>query len=322
MPHLPLFLWKRHARSFFVASLPVLPVYAQSFVPSCPVGVPLCASTTWVQTTPGTSTTTPKRTLIDDDYIPARKRPKGEFPTVTTRPPPPAQERDSLPPGRQLVLTTGTQSGIVCDSSGACSPASGRAPSSARLICPAYDVPFAPYSLQIDYYLGGPPDPGFVYTAVVNQQSQQADYLTQSGGWATYSGGLYPPTQYMDSVTPGSYSRTLVLPSPQFQLSPESGEPQRGPFIYTGWTIYVGYGVYTKPAQESVVRRRTGLNSVEKEWKKSGRWNNQYDSDDRMIAISIQQYMIDNNTWSPIYTLPDVGEACFPKPITTVSTQP
>ncbi|MCD5327927.1 hypothetical protein ACFFU8_09165 [Chromobacterium piscinae] len=139
-----------------------------------------------------------------------------------------------------------------------------------------------------------PGQPGLVFVGMHSPDQRTAYFLNLQGGWDAYQGGLYQPAARYDAGLPSSYPLTRYLP----------GTPSYTSAAFQGWTIYLGYGVLTPKAQGMVKTRRDALNQLRPERVAQGKWNPEYDSDDRFKLSLIQKDLMDNQKYVKSMVIP------------------
>lgn len=172
----------------------------------------------------------------------------------------------------------------------------GTASAAGRVVCSNANTPVIQDTIQVNE--AG--QPGLLFVGMHSPDQRQAYFLNFQGNWEVYQGGQYQPAARYDVGLPSSYPLTVTLP----------GQPAYTSAAFQGWTVYVGYGVYTPKAQSMVKTRRDALNKIKPQRVAQGKWSPEYDSDDRFILSLVQKDLTDNKKYTQSVVIPYVD--CTP----------
>jgi hypothetical protein len=172
----------------------------------------------------------------------------------------------------------------------------GTASAAGRVVCLNANTPVIQDTIQV----GEVGQLGVLYVGMHSPDQRQAYFLNLQGNWEAYLGGLYQPAARYDAGLPASYPVTVTLPE----------QPAYTSAAFQGWTVYVGYGVYTPKAQSLVQARRTTLNEIKPQRVAQGKWSPEYDSDERFILSLVQKNLMDNKKYIQSVVIPYVD--CTP----------
>lgn len=171
---------------------------------------------------------------------------------------------------------------------------------SASISCGTDYVPLLNISYSPD--VGDVGMSGLLWMGVLAPDQQSGAVMTERG-WAGYEGGLYPFAARFDAGMPVGLPRTVS----RSYVLPVNGYTTRG---YVGYGVYLGHGAYAPEAQAKVKARRTLLDSVRAARVAAGKWNPDYDNDDRYIWALVQKNMTDQKKFASVLTIPLVD--CTP----------
>lgn len=143
-----------------------------------------------------------------------------------------------------------------------------------------------------------PGQPGLVWVGMHNPAKTAAYLLDLQGNWQAYNGGLLPPAGRYDGGLPTTMTLDVTLPA---------GSTLGSSDAFVGWQVYEGYGVYTPKSRQMVAERRSALNEIKPTRVAAGKWNAEYDSDDRFIWSLVQKDMTDNSKYVNVMTIPYVN---------------
>jgi hypothetical protein len=144
----------------------------------------------------------------------------------------------------------------------------------------------------LSYAPSDPGQPGLFWAGLANQAQQQAWYLDQSTTWGQYQGGLYVPQGIYRGGLPSVINISFPFPTIV------GNSMTTGPFA--GWSLLVGHGVLTPSAQNLVAARRQSLDAAKPQRVAAGKWNPDYDSDERFMWSLVQKNMVDNNKYQAV----------------------
>lgn len=168
---------------------------------------------------------------------------------------------------------------------------------SAWISCGADYVPILNISYAPD--VGDVGMSGLLWMGMLSPDQASGAVMTEQGWWAGYQGGLYPFASRYDAGLPRNVSKAYVLPVSGYSTA-----------NYVGYGVYVGHGAYTAASKAKVQERRTLLDSIRAARIAAGKWNTDYDSDDRYIWTLVQKDMTDRNKYGAVLTVPFVD--CTP----------
>lgn len=153
-----------------------------------------------------------------------------------------------------------------------------------------------PVYLNVSYPTGGDAGtPGLFWVGIISPDQKVGAVLTERG-WEEYQGGLYPFQSRHDGGLPGTISLSLPFPNNALTTNP-----------YVGYSVYLGHGAYTTAMRQKVADRRAALDRVKPTLVASGKWNPEFDRDERFIWSLIQKDMVDQGKYGAVVTIPAVS---------------